>query len=126
MFEALLEAKADVNAINGDGASALHLTAASDSARSFEMFETLLKAGADLKLDVQDSMGETLMAAACRVGNFEVFEALLKAGADVNVVRRDGKSALQLAIVWGKGKSFEMFEALLEAKADVNVQDSIG
>jgi ankyrin repeat protein len=71
-------------------------------------------------------MGETLMAAACRVGNFEVFEALLKAGADVNVVRRDGKSALQLAIVWGKGKSFEMFEALLEAKADVNVQDSIG
>jgi len=48
MFEALLEAKADVNVRNGDGASALHLAVASDSARSFEMFEALLKAGADL------------------------------------------------------------------------------
>jgi hypothetical protein len=65
------------------------------------MFETLLKVGADLKLDVQDSMGETVLATACRVGNFEVFEKLLKAGADVNVVRRDGASALALAIVSG-------------------------
>ena len=39
----------------------------------------------------------------------------------MNLVRHDGKSALQLAIVAGKGRSFEMFEALLEAKADVNV-----
>jgi hypothetical protein len=66
------------------------------------------------------------MATASRVVNFEVFETLLKAGADVNVVRRDGKSALQLAIVSGKGRSFEMFEALLEAKADVNVINGDG
>jgi ankyrin repeat protein len=53
--------------------------------------------------------------------SFEIFEALLKAGADVSVVSRDGKSALHLAIVSGKGRSFEMFETLLESKADVNV-----
>jgi ankyrin repeat protein len=53
---------------------------------------------------VQDSMGEMLMATACRVGNFEVFEKLLKAGADVSVVRRDGTSALQLAIVSGNAR----------------------
>jgi ankyrin repeat protein len=92
LAEMLVRKGADVNVINGDGASALHLGIASDSARSFEMFETLLKAGADLKLNVNDSMGETLMVTACRVGNFEVFEKLLKAGADVNVVRRDGAS----------------------------------
>ena len=48
-------------------------------------------------------------------------ETLLKAGADVKVKRRDGKSALQLAIVSGKDRSFEMVVALLEAKADVAV-----
>ena len=71
---------------------------------SFEMFETLVKAGADLKLNVKDNMGETLIVTACRVGNFEVFETLLKAGADVNVVRRDGASVLALAIVSGNAR----------------------
>ena len=85
------------------------------------MFEALLEAKADANVINQDSMGETLLATACRVGNFEVFEALLKAKADVNVVRRDGTSALQLAIVSDSTRSFEMFEALLKAGADVNV-----
>jgi hypothetical protein len=78
------------------------------------VFETLLKAGADLKLDVQDSMGETLMATACRVGNFELFEKLLKAGADVNVVRRDGTSALQLAIVSGNARMLNCMPTMIE------------
>jgi hypothetical protein len=102
------KAKADVNLINGDGASALHLVVASDNARSFEMFETLLKAGADLKLN------EALVATACRVGNFEVFEKLLKAGADVNVVRRDGTSALQLAIVSGNARMLNCMPKMIE------------
>jgi ankyrin repeat protein len=72
-------------------------------------------------VNYQDSMGETLLATACRVGNSEVLEALLKAGADVNVVRHDGASALQLAIVSDKDRRFEIIEALLKAKADVNV-----
>ncbi len=126
VFEALLKAGADVNVVRHDGKSALHLAVDSDSARSFEMFDTLLKTGVDLQMDVQDSMGETAIATACRVGNLEAFEALLKAGADVNVVRGDGKSALHLAIVSGKGRSFEIFEALLEAKADVNVINGDG
>jgi ankyrin repeat protein len=50
-----------------------------------------------------------------------MFETLLKAGADVNVVSRDGKSDIHLAIVSGKGRSFEIFETLLESKSDVNV-----
>jgi ankyrin repeat protein len=62
MFEALLESKADVNVINGDGASALHLVIASDSARSIEMFETLLKAGADLNAVRRDGASVLAMA----------------------------------------------------------------
>jgi ankyrin repeat protein len=69
----------------------------SDTHRSFEMFETLLKDKADVNVkNDQVSMGETLLATACRVGNSEVFEKFLKARADVDVVRRDGTSPLQL------------------------------
>ncbi len=114
VFEKLLKAGADVNVVHRDGKSVLHLAVASDSARSFEMFEALLKAGADLKLDMQDSMGETVMAAACRLGNFEVFERLLKSGADVNVVRRDGTSALQLAIVSGNARILNCMPKMIE------------
>ena len=72
------------------------------------MFETLLKAGADLKLN------EALVATACRVGNFEVFEKLLKAGADVNVVRCDGASALALAIVSGNARMLNCMPKMIE------------
>jgi hypothetical protein len=128
MFEALLKARADVNVVRNDGASALQLAMVSENDRSFEMFSSLIQAGADVKLDVRDDMGETLLATACRMGNFEMFEALLNARADANVVRRDGKSALQLAIVSGNTRSFQMFEALIKAGADVkrDARDSMG
>jgi hypothetical protein len=78
------------------------------------MFDTLLKAGADLKLNVKNSMGETLMVTSCRVGNFEVFETLLKAGADLNVVRRDGASALALVIVSGNARILNCMPKMIE------------
>jgi hypothetical protein len=112
VFETLLKAGADVNVVRRDGKSALQLAIVSGKGRSFEMFEALLEAKADV--NVQDSMGETVIATACRVGNFEVFEALLKAGADVNVVRRDGTSALQLAIVSGNDRILNRMPKMIE------------
>jgi ankyrin repeat protein len=90
-----------------------------------ELSKTLLSLDFPLhpadNVNYQDDMGETLMVTACRMGNFEVFSKVLEARADVNVVRHDGASALQLAIVSGKDGRFEIIEALLKAKADVNV-----
>jgi hypothetical protein len=48
------------------------------------------------------------------VGNFEVFETLLKSGADVNVVRRDGTSALQLAIVAGNARMLNCMPKMIQ------------
>jgi ankyrin repeat protein len=114
MFLARQQTKADVKVINGAGASVLHCLAIFlDNDRSSDMFEALLKNGADLELnvklkapflDVRDSKGETPLATACRMGNFEIFGKLLTAKADVNVLRDDGKSALQLAIVTGNDR----------------------
>ena len=44
------KAKVDVNVINGEDASALHLVMASDSARRLQMFETLFKTGSDVNV----------------------------------------------------------------------------
>jgi len=114
VFEKLLQAEADVNVVRRDGKSALQLAIVSDSARSFEMFETLLEAKPDVNVINQDSMGETLLATACRAGNFEVFEAQLKAGADVNVVRRDGASVLALVIVSGNVRILNCMSKMIE------------
>jgi hypothetical protein len=65
-------------------------------------------------VNYQDHMGETLMATACRMGNFEVFSKVLDAGADVNVVRHDGTSALQLAIVKGNARILNCMPKMIE------------
>jgi ankyrin repeat protein len=92
--------EADVNVINRNGASALHLVIASDSARSLEMFETLIKAGADVNVVSRDG-GKPALQLAIVSGkgrSFEIFEALLESKADVNVINGDGASALHLVI----------------------------
>ncbi len=83
-----------------------------------ELITILLSLGFPLhsadNVNSQYDLGETLLATACRVGNFEVVEALLKAKADVNVVRRDGASALQLAIVSGNARVLNLMPKMIE------------
>jgi ankyrin repeat protein len=67
------KAKADVNVINGDGASALHLAIASDNDRSLEMFETLLKAGADVNVVRRD--GSSVLALVIVSGDSRILNS---------------------------------------------------
>jgi hypothetical protein len=85
------KAKADVNVINGAGASALHLVIASNNARSFEMFETLLKAGADVNVVRRD--GASVLALAIVSGNARILNCMPKMieyaeSAEISYVRR--------------------------------------
>jgi ankyrin repeat protein len=114
------KAKADVNVINGDGASALHLAIASDNDRSLEMFETLLKAGADVNVVRRD--GASVLALAIVSGNARILNCHMMpkmieyaASAEISYVRRlslaflepnnmfrwfkDGRSARELLCV---------------------------
>ena len=88
----LIRAKADVNAAQPDGATALawavHLGERS-------MVETLLGAGA--KVNVVDEYGETPLTLAAANGDEAIVQRLLKAGANARAARWNGETALMIA-----------------------------
>src|SRR5438876_6660197 len=78
-LRSLLQQKADVNAPQTDGTTALHWAARWDD---LEMAGVLIRAGADPKTANRD--GATPMFLAAMNGSAPMIETLLKAGADPN------------------------------------------
>jgi len=76
----LLQQKADVNAPQGDGSTALHWAAYKDDVETAAL---LIKAGANVKAATR--LGEmTPLFMAAKNGNAAMIDVLLKAGADPN------------------------------------------
>src|SRR5258706_9449875 len=76
----LLKQKADVNAAQGDGMTALHWAAYQND---LEMAQLLIQAGASVNSTTRVGV-MTPMFMACTSGNAAMIEAFLKAGADAN------------------------------------------
>ena len=93
----LLQQKADVNAAQGDGATALHWAASNED---LEMVKLLLAAGANVNAATRDG-GITPLFMACTSGNAAIVEALLNAGASANSVKSNGTTALMTAAASG-------------------------
>src|SRR5438067_757651 len=75
----LLQHKADVNAPQADGATALHWAAQLDD---LAMADLLIQAGANVK--AKNRFDVTPLAIACLNGSAAMIEKLIKAGADAN------------------------------------------
>ena len=84
-----LVAKADVNAHQDDGTTALHWAAYHDD---LPLMRQLLKAGA--KANVANDYGSTPLAEAAERADPEALRLLLEAGADVESPNADGQTAL--------------------------------
>jgi ankyrin repeat protein len=114
-FTSLLRAKADLNATQPDGATALawaiHLGQRS-------MAEALLDAGA--KANTVDEYGETPLTLAAANGDGVLVQRLLKAGAKATSTRWNGETALMIAA--GAG-SVDAVRSLVLHGADVNAAD---
>jgi ankyrin repeat protein len=112
---ALIRAKADVNAAQPDGATALawaiHLGERS-------MAESLLSAGA--KVNSVDEYGETPLTLAAANGDNAIVQRLLKAGANARAARWNGETALMIAASAG---NIETVRQLVLHGADVNVAE---
>ena len=89
---ALLKQKADVNAAEADGTTALHWAAHSNN---LELTRILLRAGANA--NAVNRYGVAPLRLAVEAGNATVVEALLKAGANANTTLPDGESILMTA-----------------------------
>jgi len=139
----LLEKKADLNAPQADGMTALHWATYHDNADLVKRFlaagaaakaanrygvtplslaatsgsakivEMLLEAGAD----PNDALpgGETVLMTAARTGRLAPVQVLLAKGADINAKERKGQTALMWAAAEG---NLEVVDALLKAGAD--------
>jgi ankyrin repeat protein len=114
-FTSLIRAKADVNATQPDGATALawaiHLGQRS-------MAEALLDAGA--RANTVDEYGETPLTLAAANGDGVLVQRLLKAGAKATSTRWNGETALMIAA--GAG-SVDAVRQLVLHGADVNAAD---
>jgi ankyrin repeat protein len=114
----LLQKKADVNAPQVDGATALHWAVYRDD---LEAADLLIRAGANVKAANRE--GVTPLAMAALYGNAQMVDRLLKAGADV--MQRGpsgGETVLMLAARNGNPNAIKI---LLEAGAEVNARETL-
>src|SRR5258708_1953837 len=118
MFAALLRAKADVNAAQPDGATALAWAVHLGERR---MAEALLDAGANA--DTADEYGESPVTLAAANGDAGLVERLVAAGGNARAARWDGETAVMIAA--GAG-SLDAVRQLVLRGADVNVAEPRG
>jgi ankyrin repeat protein len=113
--QALIQQRADVNAAQHDGMTALLWAAYHDDRETADL---LMRAGANVK--VANRYGVTPLSLACTNGNDALVTALLTAGADPNGALPGGETALMTAARTG---SVASVKALLSAGAVVDAKD---
>jgi ankyrin repeat protein len=144
----LLKQRVDVNAAQGDGATALHWAAHRDDLaiadllirsgaranaanhlgatplhlactnRSAAMVERLLAAGGNANASLLN--GETVLMTCARAGNAQAAKAVLAHGADVNATEHEHH---QTALMWAAAQRHpDVVQALLGAGADIRAR----
>jgi ankyrin repeat protein len=115
----LLQRKADANAPQIDGTTALHWAVRVDD---LDMADMLIRAGA--KVSAATREGVTPLQLAAMNGNAAMLVKLVKAGADSNApLTESGDTALMMASRTGKT---DAIMALLEIGAQVNAKETWG
>ncbi len=113
----LIQQKADVNAPQVDGATALHWAVYKDD---LEMMDLLLRAGA--KVNVANRDGITPLYMASLYGYAPVIDKLLKAEADAKSPGPAGETLLMLAARNGNPEAIKL---LIAAGVDVNAKEPV-
>jgi uncharacterized protein len=116
-LQKLIQQHADVNAPQGDGATALHWAVFYGDK---QMVDVLLRAGANPKAANRE--GSTPLWLACINGDAAIITALLNAGADANEKLPLGRTPLMAAARTG---NVDAIKALLDHGAQVNVKETL-
>ena len=113
----LLAQKADVNAPQVDGGTALHWAVYRDDV---ELTDILLRAKAAVK--AANRVGMTPLAMAALYGRPAMIDRLLKAGADAKELTANGETTVMFAARNGNPAAVKL---LIEAGADVNAREKL-
>jgi len=117
-LRSLLKPGANVNAAQGDGATALHWASYRDDLESADL---LIRAGANV--NAANDLGVTPLWTATQNGSATMVRRLLDAGADPNAKLPSGETLVMTAARAGKA---EVLELLLNKGADVNARATRG
>ena len=120
---ALLEQRADVNAPQGDGATALHWAAHVDD---LVIADLLIRAGA--RPGAANDVGATPLHLACTNRSAPMVERLLAAGADANATLLNGETVLMTCARTGDAggvKVLLMHGALVQSKEGAHDQTAL-
>ncbi len=93
----LVDRRADVNAAEPDGTTALHYAVHQDDVA---LAQRLIRAGA--RVNAKNDYGATPMSEAAVIGNPDMLGLLLEAGADVESPNADGQTALMVVARTGR------------------------
>ena len=115
-IRALLRDRADVNAPDVDGTTALQWAAEHDNVDAVDL---LVRAGANVK--IANRYGVSPLLVACTNGNGAIIEKLLQAGADPNTMSSEGETALMTAARTGRVEPVKLLFAH-GAKVDAKEQ----
>jgi ankyrin repeat protein len=115
-LRSLVQKGANVNATDGDGATALHWASYHDDMESADL---LIKAGA--KVNAANDLGATPLWAACQNGSEGMVKRLLTAGANPNAKLISGETPLMVA---ARAGSVGVVQQLLAKGADPNAKAS--
>jgi ankyrin repeat protein len=113
----LLQQKADVNALQIDGTSALHWAVYGGD---LEVIDLLIKAGSSI--DVKNREGVTPLHMASLFGNPRIISRLIAAGAEVNQRGPAGETMLMLAARNGNPEAITL---LISAGVEVNAREPL-
>ena len=116
-LRAVLQQKADVNAPQVDGATALHWAVYHDDGEAADL---LIKAGA--KADVKNREGVTPLAMASLFGSAAMVDRLLAAGADAKQHGANGETMVMLA---ARNGNPAVIKRLVGAGGDVNAKEPL-
>jgi uncharacterized protein len=117
-IKTLLQSKAEINASQADGMTALHWAVYQDD---LETAQSLVHAGANVS--ATNRYGITPLYLACLNGNGALTSLLLDEGADANTAVRGGETVLMIASRTGRA---EVVKVLLDHGANVNAKDRRG
>ena len=116
-LRALLDRRADVNAPQADGATALHWATYWDD---LETVTLLIDAGA--RVNATNDLGVTPLSLACANGSASLVSTLLKAGADPDTTAASGETPLMAA---ARSGSTGAVKALVSHGAEVNTKTPV-
>ena len=111
----LIQQRADVNAAQPDGTTALHWAVQRDNP---DIVDLLIKAGANAK--PANRYGVTPLSVAALNGNASIIQKLIAAGADPNATSAEGETPLMTAARTGK---VDAVKVLIASGVDVNAAE---